>query len=290
MKKVLSLMFIVATTLSTSCKKSTDIQSPVSSLQLTATKVTNIHRKEPLTFTVNSLSTASVTWSVVPPKGVWYSRSGNKAFMRFNNAGSYKVYAAAGNNLDSTIIIIDSTIFTGDTTLPGTVIPMDTIVYHNPIDSTNIPVDSTHHDSTVINNHDTTISLFGDQLQITPQVYLDSMAPYSPTLVLTTTTSKTYPSAFPQLQDSVITFTNRNLVTGYQIVYSNVLLPGGVTSSNAKAAKNDYYAGLADGTYRFSVIFNAVSYSGSFIKSGNTFTFNWQNTGSVIISPLTVTK
>ncbi len=266
-----------------SCKKNINVQTFGSSLQLTGTKVTHIGKKEPVTFSVTNSSNAAIVWKAVPPKGVWYSQSGNKAYMRFTLPGTYKVYARAGTTQDSTVVVIDSTIYTGDTTLPGTNIPMDS--------SWHSPVDSTHQDSSVTNSHDTTLSLYGDQLAIIPSVYVDSVAGDSVTLILTTATKNAYPNASPQLIDS--SYFNYSTTTnsfGLQIDYKGVNLPEGVATVSNKIVKTESFSVMSDGTYFLVITLNGKTYSGSFVKSGNRFTFTWSYTSGVTISPQTVTK
>ncbi len=293
MKKLIALLVVAIAITTFSCKKNSDVQSSGSSLQLAATKITHIGKKEPVTFSVTNSTNAAVVWKALPPKGVTYSVVGNKAYMRFTIPGSYKVYASVGANMDSTIVTIDSTIFTGDTTLPGTNMPMDTS-WHAPTDSTTIPVDTSHHDTTVVSNRDTTISLLRDQLAITPFVYADSIPTDSITLILNTITTNSYPSSSPQLIDvPYFNFNNTTNKVDIQIDYKNVLLPGGVANYSSKATKTDRlsFSGVgSDGTYNLIITLNGSTYSGSVIKSGNTFTFTWPYTTGVTISPLTVTK
>ena len=195
MKRLMYLIIPVLAIALISCKKNSEQAVPVNAHLLSATKVTNIERKQPDTFSVINPGNATVKWKVVPPTGVWYSTSGNKAYMKFNSAGTYKVYASLGGNSDSTIITIDSTIYNGDTTLPGTSFPMDTTM-------NNIPVDSTGN-----NNHDTSFSFMGGHLNIIPTVVADSFSSNGgingSDLVLNATSVQTYPNASPQLLDSI---------------------------------------------------------------------------------------
>jgi len=290
MKKLIALLVVAVAITTFSCKKSSDVQSSGSSLQLSATKVSHIGKKEPVTFSVTNSSSNAVVWKAVPPKGVWYSVSGNKAYMRFTIPGSYKVYATVGANMDSTIITIDSTIYNGDTTLPGTNLPMDTS-WHAPTDSTNLPVDTSHHDTTVVTNRDTTISLIGDQLAITPAVWSQPDSTITnPALFLNTTTSNSYPNVNAQLLTTSTSLNTGNVVNGIHLDYKGVFLPGGVTSGTSKATNSLSYGSLTDGTYSLVITVNGLTYTGSFVKSGNTYTFTWPYSSGVIISPLTVTK
>jgi len=283
MKRLMYLMIPVLAIVIISCKKNSDQAVPVNSHLLTVTRVTNVERKQPDTFSVTNPANATVKWNVVPPTGVWYSSAGNKAYMRFNSAGTYKVYASFGGNLDSTIITVDSTIYNGDTTLPGTTYPMDSTVNNIP------PADSTGN-----NNHDTSFSFLGGQVNIIPAVVADSFSSNGTIngsdLILNATSVQTYPNASPQLMDSVWYQSNAsNVVTGIYISYASVYLPGGVSASNSAAAKkSDYFRNLASGTYNLTILIGGNTYTGSFIKNANTYTFTWQNTGSVNISPLTV--
>ena len=261
MKKLMSVLVAGIVLTLFSCKKNSDVQTSGSSLQLSATKVTHIGKKEPVTFSVTNPANTVVVWKAVPPKGVWYSQSGNKAFMRFTLPGTYTVYARAGATLDSTVVTIDSTIYTGDTSLPGTNIPMDS--------SWHSPVDSTHQDSTGTIRHDTTLSLYGDQLAITPSVYVDSVAGDSVTLVLTTATKNAYPNASPQLIDS--SYFNYNTTTNsfdLQIDYKGVLLPGGVAAVSNKIVKTERFSVSSDGTYFLVITLNGKTYSAAPAASG----------------------
>ena len=169
--------------------------------------------------------------------------------------------------------------------------PMDTTTVHYPTDSTNFPVDTTHHDTTVVSNQDTTILLLGDRLLITPSVLPQPDSTItSPALFLNTTTTNSYPNANAQLLTTSTSLNTGNVVNGIHLDYKGVFLPGGVTSGTSKPTKSLSYGSLTDGTYSLVISVNGLTYTGSFVKSGNTYTFTWPYTSGVIISPLTVTK
>ena len=278
MKRMMSLLVIGLTLAVVSCKKNTDQSSGVIHYQISASKVTNVGRKQPNVFTINSPVGANVKWSCIPPTGVFYSTSGNKAYMRFNNPGTYTVFASFGGTLDSTVITVDTTVYSGDTTMPGAVIAMDTSI-------NNLPVD------TSTNHTDTYSSLNGGVINIVPSVTTDTTG--GSYLSLSSSTTQTYQNTNPILLDTVsyvYSNSSANSISGILLVYTTVYLPGtNFSSSVSNSAKNaNYLASLKDGTYTFEVDYYGVKYNGSITKSGNTYTFNWPNNGPIKISPLTV--
>ena len=263
-----------------SCKKDTEPTTNVSNYQITATRGMIFKKKQPNEFTINCPANFSVTWKVVPPTGVYYSTDGNNAYMRFNNPGKYIVYASFGATSDSTIITVDSTIYAGDTSLPGNVFLMDTIATIPP-----------YKDSSSITK-DTVISFNGGTLNIVPSVLSDSMG--GSNLFLNSSTSQLYPNAKPQIIDS-ITYTYPSgsySINGVQIQYIDVYLQYNWATSwtgvNSIAKGSDLFTKLSDGTYNLGIYYSGILYKGSFTKTGNTYTFNWANNGPVIISPLSV--
>jgi len=79
-------------------------------------------------------------------------------------------------------------------------------------------------------------------------------------------------------------FSGQNL----QVVFKSVMIP----SSEYCTAGEDYASGatgwypVAEGSHGFEVILDGKTYTGSFVKSGGTYTFTWPYTSGVTLTPL----
>jgi hypothetical protein len=77
---------------------------------------------------------------------------------------------------------------------------------------------------------------------------------------------------------------------GLKVVFNSVLIP----SEEFCAAGEDHaYGGTAwypieDGNHAFEVFLDGTTYSGSFVKSGSTYTFTWPYESGVTLTPLVI--
>jgi len=73
-----------------------------------------------------------------------------------------------------------------------------------------------------------------------------------------------------------------------QVVFNSVFIPSDefCTSGEDYASGGTAWYPVAEGTHGFEVVLDGKTYSGSFIKSGNTFTFTWPYVSGVTLTPL----
>lgn len=77
---------------------------------------------------------------------------------------------------------------------------------------------------------------------------------------------------------------------GLKVVFNSVLIP----SENFCVAGEDYATGgtswypIEEGSHVFEVFLDGVTYNGSFVKSGSTYTFTWPYTSGVTLTPLVI--
>jgi len=81
-------------------------------------------------------------------------------------------------------------------------------------------------------------------------------------------------------------FSEQNL----QVVFKSVMIP----SADFCSSGEDYASGgtcwfpIADGNHGFEVLLDGKTYTGSFVKSGATYTFTWPYTSGVTLTPLVI--
>lgn len=76
--------------------------------------------------------------------------------------------------------------------------------------------------------------------------------------------------------------------SGYQTLFQGVNMPSNCAPGSTSAKGAILLFPVAQGTHQFSVNLNGLSYSGSFVKAGNVYTFTWPYSSGVTISPLIV--
>lgn len=103
------------------CKKES---SQVGQLSLSSTKSAAIKRGEPVIFTMNGVTGSTVHWSVNPDSSVQINTSGNTASISFGRPGSYTVAGSSGTQIDSVLVEVEDSIFTGD---PGNSYTLDSL-------------------------------------------------------------------------------------------------------------------------------------------------------------------
>ena len=144
-------------------------------------------------------------------------------------------------------------------------------------DSSHIPGDSSHPGGP----RDTTLSLIGDQIRISP-AGIDSSNVSG--LVFASITEKSYPCA----SSNLVTYITSSTDSGYTVYYTGVYIPGTCTTGQAKARSTNTIFPVQNGSHQLNVVLNGTVYTGSFTKTGNQYTFNWPYTSGVTISPLTI--
>jgi hypothetical protein len=236
-----------------------------------AAKTDGIKKGEPVTFSVENSSGLTAKWSVTPSTNVQLTSDGNNATILFRNAGSYAVLASIGNITQRiTVNVSDSSYCDStrrDTCCPC--IPRDTI-----------PTDTIPGDTCRTCPHDSTfLPLTGDQIHITP-IKIDTGNVSG--LIIKAITQNTYPCA----NNFLSTFASA-IGGNYTFNYAGVYFPTGCSGS-AQAQSSRVLYPIRDSLHVFSVVLNNVTYTGSFIKTGNHYSFTWPYTSGVTISPLTI--
>lgn len=230
--------------------------SSTSTTPLTVSSAT-VDRGQPLTVTAPTSITGGIQWFVTPSTTLTHVSSGNgQAVVLFGASGTYHVYAAYGVTTASGV----------DSTADSVTVVVNDSVYTPPTPPA----------------YDTT-SLSSDVVTLTPVI--DSNAQ----LLFIAQTTKSY-SGFPTLLYQVSsgpTWSN-----GLDITFYGVVADGG-TGVNNPAIAYLFLNNLttpADGTYPLVVTVDGTQYTGSITVTGAAYTFNWNYTTGVVISPGSVTR
>jgi len=81
-------------------------------------------------------------------------------------------------------------------------------------------------------------------------------------------------------------FSGQNL----QVVFKSVMIPSNefCTTGEDNASGGTAWYPIEDGTHGFEVVLDGKTYSGSFVKSGYTYTLTWPYSSGVTITPLVI--
>jgi hypothetical protein len=207
------------------------------------------HIGQPVTFKLSSVSAATtVNWTVTPNKAT-ISASGNTASISFQTSGSYVVNGTSGTASASSTVKVDT-------------------VNYLPVNGTSTVPFST-----------------GEQLKITVKRN-DSSATASG-LTFTMQTAGSY-----SCQNSMLSFTsiNGNGTATYAINVAGISVPlVGCTAGSSKASGSaSTKVPLPTGTTTLTIVFNGTTYTGSIVKTGNSYSITWNYTSGVTISPVSL--
>lgn len=241
-------LILLAVTVFTACQK--ENSGKTATAVLDASKTAAVKKGEPVYFTFSSPSGSAVNWSVSPSANARLTASGSRASVLFSQPGEYSVTASSGSlSSNRRISVLDSSIVIGDTILP--------------------------HDTGHI------AALTGDRIKITLTKLDSSRSGFA-------VHAETYNSY--NCMNNYLLAGQTETSAGVTISYSGVYVPPSTWCSGGtrKAETTNYYFPSADGTYEFKVKLNGVVYTGSFIKTGSSYTFNWPYTTGVTISPFTL--
>lgn len=217
-----------------------------SNITLEATKTSSIKKGEPVMFTFLSAPSGTINWSINPSTSTQINTSGNQASILFGQKGNYIVTANSGNFTASKTVTVSDTLFTGNNG-------------NNNVPPKTLPFSA------------------GETIKITA-VRIDSGA-YSG-LVFSALTSNSYNCLSSFL---ISTFTSS--ANSYGINYTGVSIPGDCTNGTSKAGAYSYLYPVAAGSNILTINFNGTTYTGTIVKSGNSYTIKWNYTTGVIISP-----
>ena len=254
-----------------SCKK--EHSSDPTSVK--AAKTEGIKKGEPVTFTVENTSGLAAKWAVSPATNVSLTSDGDKATVYFRSSGSYSVIASMGSIVQRIMVNVSDSSYCDSTHRDSTCgFPIDTVP--------TIPKDTTRPDTTCKNCgvHDSTFTLANDHINLSV-LKVDSGSLSG--LVIKATTQNAYRCTYNTLLTG---FSNSG--GSYYLEYTGVYVPGGCTSGPAPATSTRSLYPIQDGTHVFKVNVSGVTYTGSFTKTGNQYSFTWTDNSKVTISPLII--
>ena len=218
-----------------------------------------VERGEPLlASTTKPDANAIIRWSVYPENKTVILPTNNQAAIFINNPGSHQVKA-------------------------NYYLPSDTTIAYDSSNSTITVIDSTYTPPPIGSDFDTA-SLAGDQLTLIPTSSMDSG------LVILVKTNRLY-NCYPYL-------------TAYGGMRGSGISSLGFDFSSAEVVegkgdcagiKNPAYAymplnELATGIYTINAYLNDTSYQGSLTVTDTDYTFTWNYSSGIIISPLHVKR
>jgi hypothetical protein len=219
---------------------------------------TTIQKGQPLMASLSGGTTTSVKWSVSAlSEFAHIAPAGNKAMILFAKGGTYRVTAAA---LGADSAVTDTS---------WAVVTVTDTVYQ--------PVPSPYPDTT---------SFAGDQIAFTPQV------DPSNNLFLFAQTGHSYGCSSSMIFRTQIGANGQGSVAlSFLEVVSN-----GTGSCNGVENPASAYIFLGNtsqwvnGVYPFSVVLNGTTYTGTLTVSSTDYTFTWNYSSGILISPLEVKK
>lgn len=216
----------------------------------------DLKRGEQLIVSTNqSNPSAIVKWTTYPAMNTLVSPANNQAAAIFALAGSYQITASYYNASDTTVAYDSSS-------APVTV--NDSIVYSAPIPD---GLD--------------TVSLAGDQLILSPVSASDSV------FIMSVQTVNVY-NCTPFLAAYSFDGLNGNSL----LLYSEGEV---VEGSGCNGAKNHgvsylFFGPLNAGTYNISAVLNGTTYQGSLTVTATDYTFTWNYSSGITISPLHIKR
>jgi hypothetical protein len=219
-------------------------------LELETTKATAIQKGEPIVFTLSQAASGStVNWSVSPSANTQINVNGNKASVLFANQGNYTVSANAANiNASKQVSVMDSVYKAPGSGSGSTGTPAVTLPFSS-----------------------------GELIKITVS-RIDSGARSG--LVFSAQTTNSYTCLTNYLISSYTKGTNSHTIN-----YTGVFVPSNCTIGTAKAGAFSYLSPVSSGSNTLTINVNGTTYSGTIVKTGNSYVINWIYTSGVTISP-----
>ena len=236
-------------------KNSSPAAAKGNTLSLSATSV---QRGTPVIAVVEGSSSPDIRWTVTPSDLAHITSGNGQAMILFPRPGSYRITANYTSGADSSADSASSMVHVND--------------------STYAPVQP--------NNLDTT-SMAGVQVTLTPALDSNSRLML---LVQSTSVFECFPTfiwADTLGQSGSIEIGLLEIVSGS--LYGNC--NGAKNPAVSYLFPGDFQNGpLADGVYPISVTMNNTRYQGSYTVTANAYTFNWNYTSGVTISPTQVSR
>jgi hypothetical protein len=239
------------------CNKSTSNQSTPNTSSLTLRlSDQSVKKGEPLLVSLpQGVSAAGVKWSISPDSAARLTADANGASILFFKAGSYKISASYATGSDSA----------RRDSCYGTVVVSDTVY---------VPPVSQAYDTTVVNR---------DTLTLTPMSDTSD-------LILIAQSSRLYGCA-PYHIYSITAGVNTGISLQFPWVVANHVNSCGSAGPAVSALfLQNSIKGWPNGSYPFSVTYCGATYTGSLTITGSDYTFTWNHTTGVIISPLHIKR
>ncbi len=228
------------------CKKDSQVNIP----GLDASKTNAIKKGEPVLFTLDQASAGStVNWTVSPSANTQIKSSGNQASILFGVKGNYVVTAVAGNVSASTPVSVSDSVYNGGGSGGGGGETQPTTLNFSAGEKINIQVSR-----------------------------IDSGATSG--LIFSTITSNEYTCLTNSLISTFTAGTN-----SFDISFDGVSVPANCTTGTAKASAFAFYYPVSEGTSSLTIHFNGTNYTGTIVKTGNSYQINWSYATGVVISP-----
>jgi hypothetical protein len=260
MKIVINIFFVLLMfiTFYTSCRKNSDTDHNTSGNSVLTLSKTTVNRGEQLLVSTNlSDVNSKIKWTVFPSGYSNVSPANKEAAAIFAFAGTYRI-TASYYSLSDTSAAYDSS--------SSTVLVTDS--FYTPT-SNGMNVD--------------TASLAGDQIILVPVKASDSV------FVMLAQTTNLY-NCTPYLTaygvggdiSSSLLFDFRSV----EVVEGT----GGCNGAKNPAVAYIFFNPAANGNYNFSVYFNQITYQGILTVTDTSYTFTWNYTSGILISPLQIRK
>ncbi|WP_431211552.1 hypothetical protein ACQ86N_37905 [Puia sp. P3] len=239
------------------CNKSTSSQTPPNASSLTLTlSDQSVKKGQPLMVSLpQGVSSSGVKWSVSPDSGARLTASAGSASVLFFKAGRYKISANYASGSDSA----------RRDSCYGTVVVADTVY---------VPPMSPSFDTTAVDR---------DTLTLTPMSDTSD-------LILVAQSSRRY-GCLPYYIYSISAGVNTGISMQFPWVVSNHINGCGDAGPAVSALfLQNSIKDWPNGTYPFSANYSGATYSGSLTITGSDYTFTWNYTTGVIISPLHIKR
>ena len=240
----------------TACKKNSNSVSQAGLLMTLSKSSAKLEEPVYASTNVNDIGHGVIRWSVSPSSNSWLSSSSGKSVILFSNPGQYTVTA---NYFSDSAAQVPSDSSSSPITVNDSLFT-DTVAYCNVAES--VPLVS------------------GDQVMLTPLNSLDTG------LVLLAHTQEFYPNV-PVINYTITSFGQGSYTFGFNSIEE---FPCYANNGPTPATTILYLGQLANGTYSLQFSLLGANYSGTLSVTNTDFSFTWNYTSGVLISPLEISK
>jgi hypothetical protein len=260
MKIVIKIFFVLLLFIAfyTSCKKNVNADHTTNGISVLTLSKTTVKRGEQLLVSTNlSDANSKIKWTVFPSGSSNVSSANKEAGAIFAFAGTYRITASY-------------------------YAPSDTSVAYDSSSSPIVVTDSFYTPTSNGMNVDTA-SLAGDQIILIPVKASDSvfvMLAQTNNLYNCTPYLTAYGAGGDFSSSLLFDFRSVEVVEG----------TGECNGAKNPAIAYIFFNPAANGTYNFSAFFNQVTYQGTLTVTDTDYTFTWNYTTGILISPLQIKK